>query len=72
MINHRVGTEKADGSSKTIKDHINKTIEASCTSKIDMRIIKSINAGTEQVTSLTSKLKELNKTNYSNQTKREA
>ena len=37
-----------------IRESLIKTIEGSCSSKLDLRILKSVNAGIERVTKLTN------------------
>lgn len=48
LINQKV-PDKTD-QDISMREVISKTIQESCTSKMDLRILKSINAGTDEVT----------------------
>ena len=47
LINQRILPDTKERGDDSMKDILAKTIQDSCTSKMDLRILKSINAGTD-------------------------
>lgn len=65
VINQNALKTKADSSFlNELKGSLAQTIEDSCTTKLDQRILKNIDSGTQHIAELTAKLKDLSLGNH--------